>query len=62
MASRVSRREPKRQASFAFFISVDPEVPRGQPDRDSTYGMIFHSARGAPTQERLALPHARLRR
>lgn len=44
MTSRVSRREPKHQATLAF-ISVDKEVPRGWPDTDTTYGMMFRGAR-----------------
>lgn len=44
MTSRVSRREPRHQATLAF-VSVDPEVPRGWPDTDTTYGMMFRGAR-----------------
>ena len=44
MTSPVSRREPKHQATLAF-VSADPEVPRGWPDTDSTYGMMFRGAR-----------------
>jgi len=43
MTSRVSRREPKHQATLAF-VSADPEVPRSWPDTDSTYGMMFRGA------------------
>ena len=43
MTSPVSRREPKHQANLAF-VSADPEVPRGWPDTDSTYGMMFRGA------------------
>lgn len=44
MTSRVSRREPKHQATLAF-ISVDKELPPGWPDTDTTYGMMFRGAR-----------------
>lgn len=44
MTSRVSRREPKHQATLAF-ISVDQEVPLGWPDTNTTYGMMFRGAR-----------------
>lgn len=44
MTSRVSRREPKHQATLAF-ISVDKKVPPGWPDTKNTYGMMFRGAR-----------------
>lgn len=44
MTSRVSRRDPKHQATLAF-ISVDKEVSPGWPDTDTTYGMMFRGAR-----------------
>ncbi len=44
MTSRVSRREPKHQATLAF-ISVDKEVPPNWPDTNTTYGMMFRGAR-----------------
>lgn len=44
MTSRVSRREPKHQATLAF-VSVDKNVSPDWPDTDSTYGMMFRGAR-----------------
>jgi len=44
MTSRVSRRDPKHQATLAF-ISVDKEVPPNWPDTNTTYGMMFRGAR-----------------
>jgi LacI family transcriptional regulator len=44
MTSRVSRRDPKHQATLAF-ISVDEKVPPGWPDTDTAYGMMFRGAR-----------------
>lgn len=43
MSSRVSRCEPKHQATLAF-LSVDRQVPTGWPDTDSSYGMMFRGA------------------
>lgn len=49
MVSRVSRREPKHQATLAF-VSVDEEVPAGWPDTDSAYGSMFRGARDRAQQ------------
>lgn len=49
MSSRVSRREPKHQATLAF-VSVDKNVPPGWPDTDSTYGSMFRGARDRARQ------------
>ncbi|NWV85677.1 MOT5 protein, partial [Dasyornis broadbenti] len=59
MSRRLPREPAENQAQDSLMAKMDPEIPGGFSDGSTQTELQLGSAQGAPTTERLVMPHSR---